>query len=613
MAQTEKHAFQAEIKQLLDIVIHSLYTDKEIFIRELVSNAADACEKFRFTKAAGTEVHQPDVSPGVTVTVDDKEHTVTIADTGIGMTRDELVENLGTIAHSGSKAFIKQLAEGQKADASLIGQFGVGFYSAFMVAKEVEVFSRSARPESEGHKWASDGGGDYTIEPAAGLPRGTKVVVKLKEEEKEFATKFRVEQVIKRYSNFIDFPIELDGTRLNTVQAIWTRNKSDIKPEDYDEFYKYIGHDPEGALFRLHFTADAPLAIKALLFVPSRNFETMGLGKGESEVNLHCKKVLIQPRAKGLFPEWLRFLRGVVDSEDLPLNISRESMQDTALMAKLNKVITGRFLKFLDEQAAKEPEQYQKFYDVYNRFLKEGIVTDHAHKEALGKLVRFESSTTGAGRTTSLADYISRMPSEQQDIYYVIAPTRESAEASPYYEVFAARKYEVLFLLDPWDEFVMEHLAEFSGKKLVSAEKADLKVDQPQAREGVEPLTDEQSKALGGWLKEQLGDTVTEVRASERLVDSPAVVLNADKFTSTSMKRLMKVSSGKSEPDKLELEINPRHPLIVGLNKTREANAGLARKIAEQVFDNARFAAGLLEDPRAMVRRLNSLLEDLVK
>ncbi|HAV62550.1 MAG TPA: molecular chaperone HtpG, partial [Verrucomicrobiales bacterium] len=323
MAKTEKHAFQAEIKQLLDIVIHSLYTDKEIFIRELVSNAADACEKFRFTKSSGREVHQPEIDPKIVVTVDDKAHIVTITDTGIGMTHDELVENLGTIAHSGSKAFIKQLAEGQKADASLIGQFGVGFYSAFMVGKEVEVHSRSFQPDAQGHKWTSDGSGEYSIEPVADLPRGTKIVVKLKDEEKEFATKFRVEQVIKRYSNFIDFPIELDGTRLNTVQAIWARNKSDIKPEEYDEFYKYIGHDPEGALFRLHFTADAPLAIKALLFVPSRNFETMGLGKGESEVNLHCKKVLIQPKAKGLFPEWLRFLRGVVDSEDLPLNISR--------------------------------------------------------------------------------------------------------------------------------------------------------------------------------------------------------------------------------------------------------------------------------------------------
>lgn len=612
MATTEKHSFQAEIKQVLDIVIHSLYTDQEIFVRELVSNASDACEKLRFSKASGTEVHQPEVEPKISVTTDDQAHTVTIADSGIGMTHDELIENLGTIAHSGSKAFLKQLAEGQKADASLIGQFGVGFYSAFMVGKEVEVHTRSAHADAEGWKWVSDGSGEYTMEPAAGLDRGTKIIVKLKDEAKEFAEKFKVQQIINRYSNFVSFPIELNGERLNTVQAIWTRSKSDIKPEEYDEFYKYIGHDHEAALFRLHFSADAPLAIKALLFVPSRNFETMGLGKSESEVNLHCKKVLIQPRAKGLFPEWLRFLRGVVDSEDLPLNISRESMQDSALMAKLNKVITGRFLKFLDEEATKNPEQFQKFYDVYARFLKEGVVTDHAHKEQLGKLLRFNSSTVEAGKTTSLAEYISRMPSEQKDIYYVIAPSREAAEASPYYEVLAHRKYEALFLLDPWDEFVMDHLSEFDGKKLVSAEKADLKIEQPHTREGVTPLTEDEGKALSSWFRDQLGDTVTEVRASNRLIDSPAVVLSADKFASTSMKKLMQAAGGGIDPAKYEFEINPHHPIIVGLNRTREAKPELAKKVAEQVFDNARFAAGLLDDPRSMVKRLNSLLEEFV-
>lgn len=612
MANTEKHAFQAEIRQVLDIVIHSLYTDKEIFVRELVSNASDACEKLRFSKASGKEVHQPDVEPKISVTTDEKEQIVTVADSGVGMTHDELIENLGTIAHSGSKAFLKQLAEGQKADASLIGQFGVGFYSAFMVAKEVEVHTRSADPAAVGWKWVSDGSGDYTMEEMADLPRGSKIIVRLKEDQKEFAEKFKVEQIIKRYSNFVTFPIELNGEKLNTVQAIWARSKSDIKPEEYDEFYKYIGHDPDPALFRLHFTADAPLAIKALVFVPSRNFETMGLGKSESEVNLHCKKVLIQPRAKGLFPEWLRFLRGVVDSDDLPLNISRESMQDSALMAKLNKVITGRFLKFLAEEAEKNPEQYQKFYDVYARFLKEGVVTDHAHKEALGKLLRFNSSTMEPGKTTTLTEYVSRMPSEQKEIYFVIAPNRETAEASPYYEVLAHRKYEALFLHDPWDEFVMEHLQEFDGKKLVSAEKADLKVETPQTREGVTPLTEDESKSLSSWLRDQLGDQVTEVRASNRLIDSPAVVLNADKFTSTSMKKLMQAAGQGVDETKYEFEINSHHPIIVGLNKQRETKPELAKKVAEQVFDNARFAAGLLEDPRSMVKRLNSLLEEFV-
>jgi TNF receptor-associated protein 1 len=350
MSQKETHHFQAEIQQLLNIVIHSLYTDKEIFVRELISNAADACEKLRFNQSSGKPVYQPDLAPGITVITDETAGTITITDTGLGMTHGELVENLGTIAHSGTKAFLKQIAEEKKPDVGLIGQFGVGFYSAFMVAKKVTVQSRSFVPEEQGWEWVSEGMGGYEISPAADLPRGTKITLELKDDAKDFAKDTTVEHIIQRYSSFVPFPIELNGKRLNTVQAIWARNKNEIKEEEYNEFYTYIGHDHDKPLFRLHFSADAPLAIQALLFVPGRNFETMGMGRMDSDVNLYCRKVLIQAKAKGLFPDWLRFLKGVVDSEDLPLNISRETMQDTSLMQKLNKVLTSRFLKFLDEQ-----------------------------------------------------------------------------------------------------------------------------------------------------------------------------------------------------------------------------------------------------------------------
>ncbi|HWI55913.1 MAG TPA: molecular chaperone HtpG, partial [Bacillota bacterium] len=338
MSTTEKHHFQAEIQQLLDIVIHSLYTDKEIFVRELISNAADACEKLRFSQASGRAIFQPETPLTIAIATDEKENTVTFTDTGIGMTHGDLVENLGTIAHSGTKAFLKQLAEEKRPDAKLIGQFGVGFYSAFMVADKVSVWSRSSVPEEQGWRWASEGGNGYEVEPAPDLPRGSKVVLHLKENAKEFAKAEVVEQIIKRYSSFVQFPIELNGKRLNTVQAIWARSQKEIKEEEYNEFYQYVGHDHENPLYRLHFASDAPLAIQALLFVPQRNFETLGMGRTESEVNLYCRKVLIQSHAKGLFPEWLRFLKGVVDSEDLPLNISRETMQDSSLMQKLNRV-----------------------------------------------------------------------------------------------------------------------------------------------------------------------------------------------------------------------------------------------------------------------------------
>jgi len=608
---TETHHFQAEIQQLLNIVVHSLYTDKEIFARELISNAVDACEKLRFNQSSGKAVHLPDVAPSISVTTDDQAGTITITDTGIGMTHGELVENLGTIAHSGTKAFLKQLVEEKKPDVSLIGQFGVGFYSAFMVAKRVTVLSRSFAPDEQGWQWTSEGMGGYELASASDLPRGTKITLELKDDAKEFAQEGTVERIIKRYSNFVAFPIELNGKKLNTVQAIWTRNKNDIKEEEYNEFYEFIGHDHEKPLFRLHFTADAPLAIQALLFAPQRNFESMGMGRMDSEVNLYCRRVLIQAKAQGLFPDWLRFLKGVVDSEDLPLNISRETMQDTSLMQKLNKVLTGRFLKFLDEQSQKEPDTYDKFYTEYQRFLKEGVVTDFTHKEALGKLLRYESSALDKGKLTSLADYVKHMPSEQKDIYCLLAPNRAAAESSPYFEVFRERKFEVLFLYDPWDEFVTEHLRTFDGKNITLAEKADLNLNEKKGG----ALSEDAARELAKWLKETLGDKVGEVRLSQRLVESPAVVVDSDKFMTASMRRIMKAArkdSGEDAAVKHDLEINPAHPIVSRLDAMRQKDAPLATSVAEQVLDNARVAAGLLEDPRTMLNRLNQLLEKIL-
>ncbi|MSU05078.1 MAG: molecular chaperone HtpG [Pedosphaera sp.] len=610
----EKHVFQAEIQQLLNIVIHSLYTDKEIFIRELVSNAADALEKLRFTQSAGHPVFESERLPKITVETDEKEHRLVISDTGVGMTHAELVQNLGTIAHSGSKAFLQKLATEKKPDVSLIGQFGVGFYSAFMVATKVSVDSRSYLPEEKGWRWTSDGSGGYEIEEATDVARGTKITLFLKDECHEFTESWRVEEIIKRYSSFISFPIELNGTLINTKQAIWSRSKNEIKEEEYDEFYSYIGHDKEKPLFRLHFAADAPLAIQALLYVPGRNLEVMGMARSESDVNLYCRRVLIAPKAKALFPDWLRFLKGAVDSEDLPLNISRESMQDTTLMQKLNKVLTTRFIKFLDDQSEKNPENYTKFYKEYSRFLKEGIVTDFTHREPLGKLLRFESSTLPKDEQTSLADYIKRMPSEQKEIYFLLAPSRASAESSPYYEVFAARKYEVLFLSDPWDEFVMEHLRVFEGKTLQPAEKADLTVENPE-KSDVE-LSQNEAKELAAWLKESLGDRVNDVRASERLVGSPVVVVDKDKMLTASMRQMLKrmKQDGHEEPEfKHDLEINRRHGVIVRLNTIRTTNGPLATKVAEQLLDNAKVAAGVMEDPRIMLARLNELLAEVLK
>ncbi len=616
----ERHEFQAEVRQVLDIVINSLYTDKEIFLRELVSNAADSLEKLRHIQLTEKEMHDAHLPLEISISTDDTAGRITIQDFGIGLTRAELVENLGTIAHSGSKAFVKALQAARDSGAdnsplSLIGQFGVGFYSAFMVAKQVEVHTHSYRQDAEHLVWRSDGGGSYEIEESPGQRRGAKIVITLKDDCKDFAKESRVKEILRRYSSFVPFPITVNGEKVNTIQAIWTRNKADVKEEEYTEFYKFQANAFDAPRYTLHFSADAPLAIQALLFTPQENSERFGFGRMEAGVALYCKKVLIDPKPEGLLPEWLRFLRGVVDSADLPLNISRESMQDSALVQKLSKVVVGRYLKFLDEEAKRDAEKYNDFWKVFGGFIKEGVATDFAQRERLAKLLRYESSIEEKGRLISLADYAGRMKDGQDTIYYIYAPSRGAIEHGPYLDPFKARGIEVLFLYEPADEFVMSHLHEFDGKKLVSADTADLKLDDVSKDATGEELPKERVEGLSKWLKDLLGSRVREVRASKRLVDSPVVALNADAMMTPSMRRIMKLMrerEGQAAPDDLQpvnLELNPRHPLVRKLDSLRESNEELGREVAEQLFDNAMISAGFLDNPHAMVQRLNKLLE----
>ncbi|MEI6715337.1 MAG: molecular chaperone HtpG [Verrucomicrobiota bacterium] len=612
MSTNEKHAFQAEIAQLLEIVIHSLYTDKEIFVRELISNAADANEKLQFLQqTAGTEILNSDLPLSIRVNTDETAKTITFTDTGLGMSQAELIENLGTIAHSGSKAFLEQIKK-QNSDAHLIGQFGVGFYSAFMVADRVEVFTRSYRPEEQGWIWKSDGKTGYELEPASDLERGTRIVLHLRDEE--FAGASRIEGIIKHYSNFVSFPIELNGTVVNTVQPLWTKNRGEITEDEYTDFYKYLAHDTDAPQYRLHFNADAPLSIKAILFAPERSHELLTMTRQESEVHLYCKRVMITPKAKGLFPEWLRFLKGVVDSEDLPLNISRETMQDSALLRKLNEVLTKRVLKWLDEEAKADADKYAKFFAQHGHCLKEGVATDWSHREALAKLLRFTSSCTEKGKVTSLSDYVARMPEAQKEVYFLAAGSREAAEASPDYEVFREKGWEVLFLEDPRDEFVLDHLGSFEGKRLVAAGKAEVKLEHPEDK--TMALNKEAIEGLTGFLKSSLGERVGKVRSSERLVGSPVAVREGEGAMNASMRRMMKMMGKDDMPEletKPDFEINPDHPLIVSLEKLSHTDSALAGQVGAQLLDNAMVAAGLVEDPRMMLGRLNGLLEKLLK
>ncbi|MGI1660074.1 MAG: molecular chaperone HtpG [Desulfitobacterium sp.] len=609
MSQMETKEFQTEIRQLLDIVINSLYTDREIFLRELVSNAADASEKLRYIQLTGQEIKDQDLPLEIRITSDESAHTLTIADSGIGMTKDDLIENLGTIAHSGSKAFVQRLAEaGDNKDVNLIGQFGVGFYSAFMVADKVTLTTRSYQPEALGYRWESDGRGDYSIAEEEDLPRGTQITLHLKEDAEDFAKADTVKRIIKQYSSFVPYPVFVNDEKINTVQALWTKNKNEVSDEEYTEFYKYIANAFDEPLLKMHFSSDAPININTLLFVPSSNMEKFGFGRMDTGINLYCKKVLIQEKAKDILPEWLRFVRGVIDSEELPLNISRETMQDSALVAKLNKVVTSRFLKFLDEQAKNEPEKFKTFWSEFSIFLKEGAANDFTHRQEILKLLRFESSKTGEGELISLGDYVSRMKEGQESIYFINGPTREIIEKGPYLEVFKDKDYEVIYTYEGIDDYVFDMIREYEGKRLISADHDDLKLTDSEVKEGEQLLSEEELQAFNGWLKEVLGAKVTEVRESKRLVDSPAIILSH--YGTHSMQRMMQLMNRDLQdvPPGI-LEINPKHGLILRLNELRKQEDSFAPLAAEQLFANAQIAAGIIVDPRSMVNRLNEILE----
>jgi molecular chaperone HtpG len=618
------YEFKAETKKLLDIVINSLYTERDVFVRELISNAADALEKFRHASITQTEVFDGHMPLEITIELDDKQNTLTITDTGIGMNKGELEHNLGTIAHSGSNTYLAQLVEAAKKDVSLIGQFGVGFYSAFMAGKTVRVQTRSW-DKSEGHEWVSDGTGTFTITEMSGLRRGTKVIVELKDDAKDYAQKWKINSIIKQYSAFVTFPIKLDGETVNTVQALWTKNKNDVKDEEYNEFYKFIGNAATDPMYRLHFSADAPLAINALLFVPAENFEIFGFGKVDPGVNLYCQRILIDQHSKNILPDWLRFLKGVVDSEDLPLNISRQALQDNALVTKLRRVITKRFLKYLDEEATREPEKYLKFWSTFGLYLKEGVTSDYEYQKEIGKLLRFESSKSADGTPIALADYVLRMGPEQEEIYYINGPNRAAIEAGPYVEMFTKKDIEILYTMEPIDDFVLSHLGEFDGKKLVSADRADLSIskDEEETREesGVEEsgrLDKDALEELTKWMQKVLDRSVSEVVISKRLVDAPAMIVNPDGHMTSTMERIL--SAGRKEhgipgmvSPKKKLEINPKNPLIVKLAELHKTDEVFAGEVARQIHDNAMIQAGLVVDPLEMVERNYRILNRVVQ
>ena len=608
----EVFQFQTEMQQLLHILVHSLYSEREVFLRELISNASDAINRLKFYTLTHPKVRDPEAELEITLEVDGDGQALVISDTGLGMTREEMIANLGTIARSGTLEFVKQVSAaepGQRMD--LIGQFGVGFYSVFMVARRVVVDSCPADPKAEPTRWISEGHGEFSVVPGERTVRGTTLRVELKEDSGEFANTARVEGIVQRYSNFIPHPIRLEERRLNVQQAIWTLPKSEVEAEQYGEFYKFLTHGTEEPLRTIHLSIDAPVQYQALLYLP-RNLtnEVLYSPKGFG-LELYANKVLIQRDSQDLVPLYLRFLRGVVDTEDLPLNVSRDAIQNNPLLVRLKKSLTGRVLRDLVTLAEKEPDTYKTFWLQYGKVFKEGLTGDPEQKERLLELARFNSSAcAGPEELITLADYVARMPDSQKEILYFTGPSREAIEGNPQMEFFRQKNLEVLYLTDPVDEFVMAGLFDFQGKSFASIDSPELEVlrddDAAPAGEAVEGETLE---GLIGFIKESLGGQVSDVKASRRLVDSPALLVSADGVPGNLQKMMRALNQDFQSTPKV-LEINPAHEMIRAMASIRAADPkhpALA-DLAGQMFDNCLLVEGLIEHPERMVRRIQSLM-----
>ncbi len=617
---TQSYEFRAEIQQLLHILIHSLYTDREIFLRELVSNASDALNRVQFEMLTHQEDEVLDASAelAIRITTDEEARTLTISDTGIGMTADEMRANLGTIAHSGAAAFLQALQERPTTDSQIIGQFGVGFYSVFMVADRVEVISRSFRPEAEAARWLSTGSDTYEIAPADKESRGTDIIVYLNEEAAEFARAYRAQSIVKKHSDFVAYPVYVNGEQANRRTALWRRSAREIEAQEYEEFYKQLTLDFEPPLSHLHLAAEVPYDLHAVLFIPAHRDRGM-LRVGQDEgLKLYSRNVLIQERTKELLPAYFRFVEGVVDSEDLPLNVSRETVQSNRVMQQLQRTLTGRLMKELERLASDEPEKYDTFWREWGIHVKEGIATDFSYREELPRLLRFHTTRTEGDEVISLAEYKSRMGEGQEAIFYVLGEGLNSVRRSPHLDPFRARDIEVLLLVDPLDSFMIGNLREFDGTPLRNVDDPDLELP-PLPEEESEPqeaAPEEAFSRLVARAEAVLGERVTGVSESTRLRDNPVRLAATEGSGNHEMDRVRRLFR-PDEPYEVPvraLELNRSHPLIRNLAAlAAQADEGQGDPVLdatiEQLYESALLLEGLHPNPANMVSRIQQLLE----
>lgn len=621
----EQYTFQAEISRLLHLLSESLYQNKEITIRELVSNASDACDKLRHVSLTDSSIDASDLQ--ITIEPNAEDKVLTIRDNGIGMTHDELMKNLGTIAHSGSLEFLQNLKESDnKEDVSLIGQFGVGFYSSFMLSERVEVRTRSFT-EDNGWIWESTGDGMFTItEPEAALPRGTEIRLHLKKGLEEYTEETRLKHILKKYSTFVPHPIKLGEKHVNNQTPIWVEPKSTVTDEQYEAFYEYLTTFPgQKPLWHLHLTADSPFQFHSILYCPDANFEKMGFGRMEQGLHLCARRILVQNDNKDLLPDYLRFLRGIVDSEDLPLNVSREALQDNTIFNKMKKVITKKVLDYLDSFATDDPLTYKKFYDEFGAVLREGVNEDWDNKDRVAKLLRFKSTDKSAENGfVSLAGYCERASEDQKQIYFATGTDETSIMRDPNLEIFRERKLEVLLLTDPVDEYILSNLRSFEDRDLVSIDSGDLKLPgQKDDDESEEKAEDKKEDAdvptsfdtVLTTIKEALGDQVADVRRSERLTESACCLVNDKGAQSTTMQKVLQLQMPDFAMSKMILEINPKATLITRLCElsVNPDNAEFIKTCGQQLYANAMISAGLAPNPQETSNRVQDFMLQLAQ
>jgi molecular chaperone HtpG len=608
--------FKAETRQLLDILIHSLYTEREIFLRELISNASDALTRMNFEIQKNRNILDPDIELAITIDADSQAGSLTISDTGIGMTSDELIENLGTIAHSGARVFVRAAEEGVKNITDIIGQFGVGFYSAFMVAEWIKVISRSQQPESSAASWFCTGEDTFIVEPAQKIDRGTSIIIKLKEDAKEFSQENRLREVIKKHSDFIPFPIYLGEKKeqVNRQIALWRQAPRKVEKKDYEEFYHQLTLDFSTPLTHIHLSVDAPVQMYAILYIPTKSERNMFSIRKEDGVKLYSCNVLIQEYCRDVLPEYYRFIQGVVDTEDLPLNVSRETIQANRIMVNLKKLITSKVTSSMEKLATDEPENYSRFWEEYGRFIKEGVAIEQTEPETLYPLLRFHTANF-INTWSSLDDYIGRMKPDQKDIYYILGDDERSIIYSPHLDIIKKYGFDVLLLTEPVDPFLIVRLSKYKDHDLVNVSSPDIKlplINKETEAERKPSLDPSEWISLIQRFKSQLGDKVTDVRMTDRLSESPARLVDPEGVPNQEMQRVYRMVQEDYQIPKKILELNSEHPMLIQLNLLPQ-DAQLGQMVIDQIYEDALLIEGLHPDPAGMIERIQKIMEAAIK